>query len=102
MQVAEVDFWRAVSARRNAFYWWFAAWVPGGFLVSLLYRSITGEGPNSYFLFFLLASWWLIGIVFQSRLLALVCPRCNEKALKHGFFFMKDAHCQHCGLGRES
>jgi len=50
----------------------------------------------------LLMAWYLVGLYLQHRLLVVICPKCKQRALAHGFFFMRDAKCQHCGFAYRS
>jgi hypothetical protein len=92
----EQDFWNKVEWNKTLFFVWWVAWLPVGFIGIVLLKQFFGD--SGYYGFGLLAVWFVGWQVILARLKALRCPRCGKQAIRHPYFFIKDARCKSCGL----
>jgi hypothetical protein len=91
-------FWTKVRWRRNVFYAWYPAWIVIGVTFMFGYRAVIGGEPPFEAVVALFAAWMGGGWYLARRITSLTCPRCGKPALAGGYFFMRHAKCQHCGL----
>lgn len=98
--MTDFEFWREVRKRRNQVFLCWAAWIPFGVAVVLLATALFGRN-GAYAAYLALVVWSATCYWFVRRLGKLSCPRCEGPAIKHPFFFMRDAECQCCGLNRK-
>src|SRR5690242_1414285 len=95
MEVSQ--FWKTVKRWRALFFLWWIGWPPLGAGSLIAYRSIAGHETPDAIAFGLFAGWFIVWNLITKRLRSLLCPRCRQPAIRHPFFFMRDAECQHCG-----
>ena len=92
------DFWAQVRRRRNYFFAWWMGWPVASMDVAIGYeRTASVEAPE-WLMVGLFAVWFGTWLLVQRRVAALQCPRCSQPAIRHPFFFMRNARCRNCGL----
>ncbi|HEY6020185.1 MAG TPA: hypothetical protein VIY48_09870 [Candidatus Paceibacterota bacterium] len=90
------NFWSEAKRRRNLYFLWWLAWVPAGGIVVIAYQFFGGDPPFPL-MAALLFSWWAAWIFIALRVRKLLCPQCGKPAFRNPYFFMRNAHCRHCG-----
>jgi hypothetical protein len=95
--MTEADFWGEVKKRRRYFFLCWIGWIPFGAACIAVYGALFGNTENFPGTIALIA-WFIFWSWLAVRLMSLICPQCNKRAIGHPLFFMRDAKCQHCGL----
>ena len=91
-------FWTEVRRWRRYFFVWWICWPPMGMAAFVLIKTLLGEEPPFPAAVVLLIAWGVAWGKILGRLTSLRCPSCGKPAIRHAYFFMRHAECQHCGL----
>ncbi len=76
----------------------FLGWIPSGFLIFIILRTILPKEMLFYSIFIVVILWAVLSFLVDGKLSRFHCPRCEKRYFKKGLFPTLRSNCSYCGL----